>query len=68
MRMYPSPVIASELARTILVKNYFYRVRIEAARALAMVCPVLELHTPITKNLANSITILNAITLATSSS
>ncbi|OXC60064.1 hypothetical protein LQV05_005617 [Cryptococcus neoformans] len=36
MRMYPSPVIASELARTVLVKNYFYRVRMEAARALAM--------------------------------
>ncbi|BEJ12391.1 hypothetical protein CspHIS471_0208510 [Cutaneotrichosporon sp. HIS471] len=30
-----SPVIASELARTVLVENYFYRVRMEAARALA---------------------------------
>ncbi|WVQ77717.1 hypothetical protein IAR50_007407 [Cryptococcus sp. DSM 104548] len=36
MRMYPSPVIASELAKTVLVKNYYYRVRMEAARALAM--------------------------------
>ncbi|WVQ79213.1 hypothetical protein IAT38_001309 [Cryptococcus sp. DSM 104549] len=35
MRIYPSPVVASELARTVLVKNYFYRVRMEAARALA---------------------------------
>ncbi|GMK55103.1 hypothetical protein CspeluHIS016_0201590 [Cutaneotrichosporon spelunceum] len=30
----PSPVVASELARTVLVDNYFYRVRMEAARAL----------------------------------
>jgi hypothetical protein len=29
-----SPVIASELARTVLVKNYYYRVRMEAAQAL----------------------------------
>nr|XP_019009377.1 transcription initiation factor TFIID subunit 2 [Kwoniella pini CBS 10737]OCF48158.1 transcription initiation factor TFIID subunit 2 [Kwoniella pini CBS 10737] len=36
MRAYPSPVIASELARTVLVKNYYYRVRMEAARALAV--------------------------------
>nr|XP_019043571.1 transcription initiation factor TFIID subunit 2 [Kwoniella bestiolae CBS 10118]OCF22501.1 transcription initiation factor TFIID subunit 2 [Kwoniella bestiolae CBS 10118] len=35
MRAFPSPVIASELARTVLVKNYYYRVRMEAARALA---------------------------------
>lgn len=49
MRMYPSPVIASELARTVLVKNYFYRVRMEAARALAMVCPVPYLCILITK-------------------
>ncbi|KAK8849657.1 hypothetical protein IAR55_004992 [Kwoniella newhampshirensis] len=35
MRVYPSPVVASELARTVLVKNYYYRVRMEAARALA---------------------------------
>ncbi|WVR08077.1 hypothetical protein IAU60_005123 [Kwoniella sp. DSM 27419] len=34
MRRYPTPVIASELARTVLVKNYYYRVRMEAARAL----------------------------------
>ncbi|CAK9784528.1 unnamed protein product [Cutaneotrichosporon oleaginosum] len=34
MTMYSSPVIASELARTVLVENYFYRVRMEAARAL----------------------------------
>lgn len=37
MTMYPSPVIASELARTVLVENYFYRVRMEAARALVAV-------------------------------
>nr|ODN87996.1 transcription initiation factor TFIID subunit 2 [Cryptococcus depauperatus CBS 7841] len=36
MRMYPSPVVASELAKTVLVKNYFYRVRMEAARALSL--------------------------------
>ncbi|OCF35231.1 transcription initiation factor TFIID subunit 2 [Kwoniella heveanensis BCC8398] len=35
MRVYPTPVIASELARTVLVKNYYFRVRMEAARALA---------------------------------
>ncbi|WWD20285.1 hypothetical protein CI109_104761 [Kwoniella shandongensis] len=35
MRVYPTPVVASELARTVLVKNYYYRVRMEAARALA---------------------------------
>jgi transcription initiation factor TFIID subunit 2 len=37
MTLYPSPVIASELARTVLVENYFYRVRMEAARALVAV-------------------------------
>lgn len=37
MTMYPSPVIASELARTVLVENYYYRVRMEAARALVVV-------------------------------
>ncbi|RXK36392.1 hypothetical protein M231_06358 [Tremella mesenterica] len=36
LTMYPSPVVASELARTILVKNYFYRVRMEAAKALTV--------------------------------
>ncbi|KAL7425129.1 hypothetical protein Q5752_000817 [Cryptotrichosporon argae] len=33
---YPLPVVASELARTVLVENYFYRVRMEAARALVV--------------------------------
>jgi hypothetical protein len=28
------PVVASQLAKAVLVKNYFYRVRIEAVRAL----------------------------------
>lgn len=37
MCMYPSPVIASELAKVVLVENYFYRVRMEAARALVLV-------------------------------
>lgn len=37
MTLYHSPVIASELARTVLVENYFYRVRMEAARALVAV-------------------------------
>lgn len=37
MTQYPSPVIASELARTVLVENYYYRVRMEAARALVAV-------------------------------
>lgn len=32
-----SPVVASELARVVLVRNYFYRVRMEAARVLAQV-------------------------------
>ena len=31
---YQSPVVANELARTVLVKNYFYRVRMEAAKEL----------------------------------
>ncbi|ORY34750.1 hypothetical protein BCR39DRAFT_514465 [Naematelia encephala] len=38
MALYQSPVVASELARTVLVKNYFYRVRMEAARALVNFC------------------------------
>lgn len=33
----PSPVVASELVKTIMVKNYFYRIRMEAARALVNV-------------------------------
>jgi hypothetical protein len=37
MRLYATPVVASELAKTVLVKNYFYRVRMEAARALVTV-------------------------------
>ncbi|ORX37731.1 hypothetical protein BD324DRAFT_623057 [Kockovaella imperatae] len=32
------PVMASELARTVLVPNYFYRVRMEAANALINFC------------------------------
>jgi transcription initiation factor TFIID subunit 2 len=31
------PVVASELARTVLVSNYFYRIRTEAAKALVFV-------------------------------
>jgi transcription initiation factor TFIID subunit 2 len=34
MAVNPSAVVASELAKTVLVSNYFYRVRMEAARAL----------------------------------
>lgn len=34
MSIYPFPVVATALARTVLVTNYFYRVRMEAARAL----------------------------------
>lgn len=37
MAMHASPVVASELARTVLVENYFYRVRMEAAKALVVV-------------------------------
>lgn len=37
MAKHPLPIIASELAKTVLVANYFYRVRMEAARALVMV-------------------------------
>ena len=37
MALHASTVVASELARTILVTNYFYRVRMEAARALVNV-------------------------------
>ena len=37
MTLHASPVVAGELARTVLVKNYFYRVRIEAAKALRVV-------------------------------
>lgn len=37
MALVPSPVVASELAKAILVPNYFYRVRMEAARALTNV-------------------------------
>ena len=33
------PVVASELARTVLVSNYFYRIRTEAAKALVFVRP-----------------------------
>lgn len=33
------PIVASELARTVLVSNYFYRIRTEAAKALVFVCP-----------------------------
>lgn len=33
------PVVASELARVVLVNNYFYRIRAEAAKALVFVCP-----------------------------
>lgn len=37
MSLHPSTVVASELARTVLVKNYFYRIRMEAAKALVAV-------------------------------
>ncbi len=37
MSLHLYPVVASELARTVLVKNYFYRVRMEAAKALVNV-------------------------------
>jgi transcription initiation factor TFIID subunit 2 len=37
MAHHPSPVVASELAKTVLVSNYFYRVRMEAAQALVNV-------------------------------
>jgi transcription initiation factor TFIID subunit 2 len=37
MALNPSPVVASELVKTLMVKNYFYRVRMEAARALVNV-------------------------------
>ena len=37
MALNPSPVVASELVRTILVDNYFYRIRMEAAKALVNV-------------------------------
>lgn len=33
-------VVASELARTVLVKNFFYRVRMEAAKALVHVSTI----------------------------
>ncbi|KAK4688551.1 transcription initiation factor TFIID subunit 2, partial [Tremellales sp. Uapishka_1] len=36
MTTHMSPVISSELTRTVLVKNYYYRVRMEAARALVV--------------------------------
>jgi len=44
MTAYPSPVIASELARVVLVENYFYRVRMEAARALVAVSSSYQNH------------------------
>ena len=34
MSVFPFPVMASELARTVLVKNFYYRVRMEAVKAL----------------------------------
>jgi transcription initiation factor TFIID subunit 2 len=37
MRLYATPVVASELAKTVLVTNYYYRVRMEAVRALVTV-------------------------------
>lgn len=39
---YPYPIIASELVKTILVKNYFYRIRMEAAKALINVSVALH--------------------------
>lgn len=36
-----SPVVASEFARTVLVENYYYRVRIEAVKALVLVSEAL---------------------------
>ena len=37
MKSHSSTVVATELARTVLVKNYFYRVRMEAVGALVAV-------------------------------
>lgn len=42
MSIHLTPVIASELAKTILVSNYFYRVRMEAIRALTNVSPAVS--------------------------
>lgn len=33
----PSPIVSSNLAKTVLVTNYFYRIRMEAALALVAV-------------------------------
>ena len=37
----PSPIVSSNLAKTVLVTNYFYRVRMEAALALVAVSALL---------------------------
>jgi transcription initiation factor TFIID subunit 2 len=34
------PVVASELAKVVLIKNYFYRVRMEAIKALVLVSSI----------------------------
>lgn len=40
----PSPIVASNLAKTVLVTNYFYRIRMEAALALVAV-GAYDIHT-----------------------